>query len=121
MGLNNATIPPGSEFRFLNATGGPGIQAKTSDIGLGSDAATFTVATPGVYLVTVAVGPAGPVQLEVNGTTIGPNETSCSGTSVCAFQRILTLTGPSTIALVNTTSSTEQENIGSGMTILRIS
>jgi hypothetical protein len=118
----HTSVCGGCHFIFIASNGSPGVQATTSDIRLDADDATFTVANAGTYLVTVVVGPAGPVQLEVNGTRVGPNETSCgtSGRSVCVFQRIVNLFGPSTIALVNTTSNAEQEDPGAGITIVRI-
>ncbi len=118
----NNIVCGGCHFSFTASDGTAGVQSSTLDIRLGTDNATFTLGTQGTYLVTTTVGPAGPVQLEVNGTRVGPNETSCgtSGTSMCAFQRILTLQTGSTIRLVNTTSEGEHEDPGSGITIVRI-
>jgi hypothetical protein len=116
------TVCPACDFTFLTSSGGSGIFSATSDVRLAPDDATFTVANAGTYLVSIAVGPVGPVQLEVNGTRVGPNEASCgtAGTSVCAFQRILNLQALSTIRLVNTSGNDEHEGAGSGITILRI-
>jgi hypothetical protein len=119
MGLRETTVPPGGRFSFVSPTGAAGILISTGDISLEPDDATFTVA-PGTWLVTVAVGPAGPVQLEVDGKATGPVEATCNGTSVCTFQRIVSLVNGGTIALVNPTSDAMQEQVGSGLTILRV-
>lgn len=119
MGMHR-TVCGGCVFSFEASDGSAGVQQATVDMRLENDNATFSVATAGVYMVTVTVGPAGPVQLEVNSARVGPDETSCSGTSVCAFQRILDVQAASLITLVNTTSNSEQEDPGSGITIVRI-
>lgn len=119
----NRTVCGGCTYQFLSSTGGLGVQAESPGMSLEVDAATFDISTAGVYLVTVAVGPAGPVQLEVNGTRVGPPETSCAAaTSMCTFQRILDLPdlGGSKVALVNATGSDQHEDEGSGITFLRI-
>lgn len=115
------SICAGCRFVFVGATGESGVNWESPDISLGADDATFTLATTGTYLVTVTVGPAGPVQLEVNGARVGPDEQSCSGSGVCAFQRIVSVPSPgTTVDLVNTSGSPEQEKPGSGLTILRL-
>jgi hypothetical protein len=117
----DTTVCSGCQFVFQRSDQTPGVEVTSTDIHLGPDDATFTVDNTGLYEVTVAVGPAGPVQLEVNGTSVGPNEASCSGSSACAFQRIVSVTQvQSRITLVNTTGTDEHEDTGSGITIVRV-
>jgi hypothetical protein len=83
---------------------------------------TFTVASAGTYLVTVALeGSQLAVQLHVNGSGVGPIlEESCElSASSCGFSRLLTLNAADVISLVNSLTN-GSTHAGSGITIVRI-
>jgi hypothetical protein len=140
MGADRDLFQSGGDFVFRNPFGESGVLASSSDISLGSDDATFHVATAGVYLVTATIGSItakdapGSAQLVLNGTRLDPATDEICGTlpttttpagadpypRACVLQRILSLAGPSTIAVANTTEDPVQEDKGSSLTIVRI-
>jgi hypothetical protein len=80
---------------------------------------TFTVASAGSYLVTVALAQGNTfVQVQVNGSAVGPLLSEFCPISSCGFSRILTLNAGDAISLLSTSGGSA--GAGSGITIVRI-
>jgi hypothetical protein len=83
----------------------------------------FTVTSAGTYLIiglplASSLGPAGPFQLTVNGTGIGPTEAANSADTT--FSRILSLAAGDVLTVRDVGTATT-EIPGAGVTIVRIS
>jgi hypothetical protein len=113
---SDAFITNGSDFTFDTVQASSGITAG------GTGNTMFTVSAAGKYLVTLAISPSGTVQLQVNGTNVGPQQQveSCQPGFVCDVSLILSLNAADSVTLVNDNGSVETDSSGSSITIMRI-